>query len=51
MMRSAFAHFSLACHASIGDNPALSENGGARWCDLDRAAQGNRGTRSIPARL
>jgi len=27
MRLAVFAHFSLACHASIGDNPALSNRG------------------------
>jgi len=39
-LANAFAHFSLAPHASIGDNPALSESNGAGAEEIRSNAQG-----------
>jgi hypothetical protein len=44
-MRWVFAHFSLAPCASIGDNPALSQKGGAGARDVGLAAVGATGAR------
>jgi hypothetical protein len=45
-----FAHFSLAPFVSIGDNPALSNEGDARLgAERMGGARSNRGTLSIPS--
>jgi hypothetical protein len=38
-----YAHFSLAPHASMGDNPALSLNGRRGPASQKRTAAGNQG--------
>jgi hypothetical protein len=43
MPREGNAHFSLAPHASISDNPALSHSGGRGPANLKRTAVGNQG--------